>query len=86
MQYLCHGKHQDGLTKNQQRTVRGQAKNYIFDEISKCINYIIFKANTEECMRVCSFNGCLIYSLIAVYFQILKLFYTHAICHWLYGA
>lgn len=32
--YLRHGKPRDGLTKNQQRVVRGQAKNYIFDETS----------------------------------------------------
>lgn len=30
--YLRHGKHMDGLTKNQQRVVRGQAKNYTLDE------------------------------------------------------
>ena len=33
--YLHHGKHLDGLTKNQQRVVRGQAKNYFLDETSK---------------------------------------------------
>ena len=33
--YLSHGKHVDGLTKNQQRVVRGQAKNYVMDETSK---------------------------------------------------
>lgn len=35
IQYLRHGKHLDGLSKNQQRVVRGQAKNYIWDETSK---------------------------------------------------
>ena len=35
LHYLKHGKHQDGLTKNQQRVVRGQAKNYSVDESSK---------------------------------------------------
>ena len=38
--YFRHGKHLDGLTKNQQRTVRGQAKNYILDETSKFISYL----------------------------------------------
>ena len=33
--YLRHGKHQNGLTKNQQRTVRVQAKNYVLDENSE---------------------------------------------------
>ena len=33
--YLRCGIHQDGLSKNQQRVVRGQAKNYLFDETSK---------------------------------------------------
>ena len=33
--YLRHGKHQAGLSKNQQRVVRGQAKNYVLDETSK---------------------------------------------------
>ena len=32
--YLRHRQHQDGLTKNQQRVVRGQAKKYSFDETS----------------------------------------------------
>ena len=32
LHYLCHGKHIDGLTKNQQRVVRGQAKTYTLDE------------------------------------------------------
>ena len=35
IQYLHHGKHLEGLNKNQQRVVRGQAKNYIWDETSK---------------------------------------------------
>ena len=35
IQYLRHGKHLEGLNKNQQRVVRGQAKNYIWDETSK---------------------------------------------------
>ena len=35
LQYLRHGKYLDGLSKNQQRVVRGQAKNYIWDETSK---------------------------------------------------
>ena len=30
--YLRHGKHLDGLTKNQQRVVRGQAKIYTLHE------------------------------------------------------
>ena len=38
--YLRHGKHLDGLSKNQQRVVRGQAKNYFIDETSKV--YYIF--------------------------------------------
>ena len=46
--YLRHGKHQDGLTKNQQRTVRGQAKNYILDEISKCKKYRYIFNNIES--------------------------------------
>jgi hypothetical protein len=46
--YLRHGKHQDGLTKNQQRTVRGQAKNYILDEISKCKKYSYIFNNIES--------------------------------------
>ena len=33
--YLRHGKHRDGLTKNEQRVVRGQAKNYNLNETSK---------------------------------------------------
>ena len=33
--YLRHGKHQTGLSKNQQRVVRGQAKNYVLDETSE---------------------------------------------------
>ena len=33
--YLRHGKHQHGLTKNEQRVVRSQAKNYALDESSK---------------------------------------------------
>ena len=32
--YLRHGQHQVGLTKNQPRVVRGQAKKYSFDETS----------------------------------------------------
>ena len=32
LHYLRHGKHVDGLTKNQQRVVRGQAKIYTLDE------------------------------------------------------
>ena len=32
LHYLRHGKHVDGLTKNQQRVVRGQAKVYTLDE------------------------------------------------------
>ena len=35
--YLRHGKHLAGLSKNQQRVVRGQAKNYFMDETSKYI-------------------------------------------------
>ena len=35
--YLRHGKHQDGLTKNQQRVVRGQAKNYVLHRASNCL-------------------------------------------------
>ena len=38
MQYLRYGKHENGLTKNEQRTVRSQAKNYVFDETSKSIS------------------------------------------------
>ena len=32
LHYLRHGKHVDGLTKNQQRVVRSQAKIYTLDE------------------------------------------------------
>ena len=32
LHYFRHGKHVDGLTKNQQRVVRGQAKVYTLDE------------------------------------------------------
>ena len=35
--YLRHGKHQHGLTKNEQRVVRSQAKNYVLDESSTYI-------------------------------------------------
>ena len=35
--YLRHGKHLCGLTKNQQRIVRRQAKNYFFEETSKIL-------------------------------------------------
>ena len=38
MQYLRYGKHENGLTKSEQRTVRSQAKNYVFDETSKSIS------------------------------------------------
>ena len=37
MHYLRHGKHQAGLSKNQQRVVRGQAKKYFMGETSKYI-------------------------------------------------
>ena len=37
--YLHSGKHQDGLSKNQQ-VVCSQAKNYVFDDTSKLIYYI----------------------------------------------
>ena len=36
-QYLREGKHLQGLTNNLQRTVRGQAKHYIWDESSKLL-------------------------------------------------
>ena len=39
--YLRSGKHQDGLSKNQQRVVRSQAKNYVFDDTIKLIYYIL---------------------------------------------
>ena len=39
--YLQHGKHPEGLTKNQQRVVRGQAKKYSLDEASK-YNFVFF--------------------------------------------
>ena len=39
--YLRSGKHQDGLSKNQQRVVRSQAKNYVFDDTSKLLIYYI---------------------------------------------
>ena len=38
MQCLRYGKHENGLTKNELRTVRSQAKNYVFDETSKSIS------------------------------------------------
>ena len=41
--YLRHGKHVDGLTKNQQRVVRIQAKNYFVDERSKL--YVIISVD-----------------------------------------
>jgi hypothetical protein len=44
--YLRHGKHQAGLSKNQQRVVRGQAKNYVLDETSK---YDILFSNLNLC-------------------------------------
>ena len=43
--YLRHGKHLPGLTKNQQRIVRGQAKNYILDETSNV--YLIFPLSSR---------------------------------------
>ena len=33
LHYLRHGKHVDGLTKNQQRVVQSQVKIYTLDEI-----------------------------------------------------
>ena len=33
--YLHSGKHQDGLSKNQQQVICSQAKNNLFDETSK---------------------------------------------------
>ena len=39
--YLQHGKHPEGLTKNQQRVVRSQAKKYSLDEASK-YNFVFF--------------------------------------------
>ena len=41
--YLRHGKHLDGVTKNQQRVVRVQAKNYFVDKRSK-VNCILLSA------------------------------------------
>ena len=38
MQYVRYGKHENGLTKNERRTVRSQAKNYVFDETSKSVS------------------------------------------------
>ena len=46
LHYLQHGKHQDGLTKNQQRVVRGQAKNYSVDESSKYV-FMLFTTFIE---------------------------------------
>ena len=43
--YLRHGKHLPGLTKNQQRIVPGQAKNYILDETSNV--YLIFPLSSR---------------------------------------
>lgn len=37
LHYLRHGKHFDGLTKNQQRVVRSQAKHYVLDDTSKML-------------------------------------------------
>lgn len=39
--YLQHGKHPEGLTKNQQRVVCGQAKKYSLNESSK-YNLVFF--------------------------------------------
>ena len=39
MHYLRHRKHQVGLSKNQQRVVRGQAKYNFLDDTSKYITY-----------------------------------------------
>ena len=43
--YIQHGKNQEGLTKNQQRIVRRQAKSYIFDEKSKVICFTCIYEN-----------------------------------------
>ena len=51
--YLRHGKHLDGLTKNQQRVVRGEAKNYFIDEASK-VYYIFCYVLLYRCF---SLNG-----------------------------
>ena len=44
--YLRHGKQPSGLTKNEQRVVRGQAKNYVLAETSK---EICDKFNSIKC-------------------------------------
>ena len=49
--YLRHGQHQDGLTKNQQRVVRGQAKKYSFDETSN-----VFYSNCLKIILQSAFN------------------------------
>ena len=41
--YLRDGKHVSGLTKNLQRAVRGQAKNYVWDESSKLLIILMLK-------------------------------------------
>jgi hypothetical protein len=43
--YLRHGKNQEGLTKNQQRIVRRQAKSYFFEETSKILKSVCFAIN-----------------------------------------
>ena len=37
LHYLRHGKYVAGLTNNLQRSVRAQAKNYVWDETSKLL-------------------------------------------------
>lgn len=44
MHYIRHGKNQEGLTNNQQRIVRRQAKSYFFDETSKILKSIYVDA------------------------------------------
>ena len=65
--YLRHGKHRDGLTKNQQRVVRGQAKNYIFDETSNVFynNYLYIILQSVLCSAHDHFMRCMFVSLFA---------------------
>ena len=56
MHYLRHGKNEEGLTKNQQRIVRRQAKSYFFEETSKIteINFL----RQREVLLVFSKSAC----------------------------
>ena len=57
LHYLLHGKHQDGLTKNQQRVVRGQAKKYRVDESSMLCFTTLLSCNTYILKRLNIFHN-----------------------------